>query len=43
MALIMLKFMLKSGQKEVGGWIVVAFASWFVNKRTTSQVNKLAN
>jgi hypothetical protein len=43
MALIMLKFMLKSGQKRIGGGLVVVFASWFVNKLTTSQVNKLAN
>jgi len=39
----MLKFMLKSGQKRIGGGLVVVFASWFVNKLTTSQVNKLAN
>ena len=43
MALIMLKFMLKNGQKRLADRLVVAFASWFVNKRTTSQVNKLAN
>ena len=39
----MLKFMLKSVQKRLEGGLDGAFASWFVNKLTTSQVNKLAN
>ena len=43
MALIMLKFMLKSGQKRLEGGLDGAFASGFVSKLTTSHVNKLAN
>ncbi len=39
----MLKFMLKSGQKRLADRLVVAFASWFVNKLTESRVDKLAN
>ncbi len=39
----MLKSMLKSGQKRLEGGLDGAFASWFVNKLTTSQGNKLAN
>ena len=33
----------KRTKKRLAGGLVVAFASWFVNKLTTSQVNKLAN
>ena len=43
MALIMLKFMLKSGQNCLEGGLVIAFASWFVNKLTASRVDKLVN